>query len=60
MTEAQAKAEGIDMASFRSIALRPTETPVVGETDGLVKVIAKKNADGSAGTILGVHMVGHG
>ncbi len=26
--------------------------------DGLVKVIAKKDADGRAGQILGVHMVG--
>ena len=31
---------------------------ILGETDGLVKVIAKKNADGSAGQVLGVHMVG--
>ena len=31
---------------------------IVGETDGLVKVIAEKLPDGSAGRILGVHMVG--
>ena len=31
---------------------------IIGELDGLVKIIAKKNADGSAGQILGVHMVG--
>ncbi len=31
---------------------------ILGQTDGLVKVIAQKNPDGSAGTILGVHMVG--
>jgi dihydrolipoyl dehydrogenase len=31
---------------------------ILGELDGLVKVIAKKNADGTAGQILGVHMVG--
>jgi len=31
---------------------------ILGETDGLVKVIAKRNADGTAGQILGVHMVG--
>jgi dihydrolipoamide dehydrogenase len=31
---------------------------ILGELDGLVKVIAKRNADGSAGQILGVHMVG--
>jgi dihydrolipoamide dehydrogenase len=31
---------------------------IIGEVDGLVKIIAKKNADGTAGQILGVHMVG--
>ncbi|MGI9606339.1 MAG: dihydrolipoyl dehydrogenase [Acidimicrobiales bacterium] len=31
---------------------------IVGETEGLVKVIAEKNADGTPGRMLGVHMVG--
>ncbi|MGC1512235.1 MAG: dihydrolipoyl dehydrogenase, partial [Acidimicrobiales bacterium] len=31
---------------------------ILGEPDGLVKVIAVKGADGRAGQILGVHMVG--
>ena len=31
---------------------------IVGETDGLVKVIADRNDDGTGGRILGVHMVG--
>ncbi|MCE9623135.1 MAG: dihydrolipoyl dehydrogenase [Actinomycetia bacterium] len=31
---------------------------ILGELDGLVKVIAKKNDDGTAGQVLGVHMVG--
>jgi dihydrolipoamide dehydrogenase len=31
---------------------------IIGEINGLVKVIAKKNADGSAGQVIGVHMVG--
>ena len=31
---------------------------IVGETEGMVKVIARKNADGTAGQVLGVHMVG--
>ena len=31
---------------------------IVGEPDGMVKVIAEKQADGTAGQILGVHMVG--
>ncbi|MGK0332573.1 MAG: dihydrolipoamide dehydrogenase, partial [Minisyncoccia bacterium] len=31
---------------------------ILGETEGIVKVIAKKNTDGTAGQVLGVHMVG--
>ncbi|MBW3616058.1 MAG: dihydrolipoyl dehydrogenase [Actinobacteria bacterium] len=31
---------------------------ILGEPEGLVKVIAEKNGDGRGGTILGVHMVG--
>jgi dihydrolipoamide dehydrogenase len=31
---------------------------ILGELDGLVKVIAKKDDDGTAGQVLGVHMVG--
>lgn len=31
---------------------------ILGETDGMVKVIAARRPDGSAGQILGVHMVG--
>ena len=31
---------------------------ILGEADGLVKVVAEKDADGRAGRILGVHLVG--
>ena len=31
---------------------------IVGEPDGLVKVVAEKREDGSAGRVLGVHMTG--
>ena len=31
---------------------------IIGDADGLVKVIAAHEADGSTGPILGVHMVG--
>ena len=31
---------------------------IVGDTDGLVKVVAEKEPDGRAGRILGVHLVG--
>jgi dihydrolipoamide dehydrogenase len=31
---------------------------IIGETEGMVKVIAERLADGRAGKILGVHMAG--
>ena len=31
---------------------------ILGDTDGLVKIVAAKDIDGRAGRILGVHMVG--
>ena len=31
---------------------------IIGQTDGMVKIIAEKLPDGTAGTILGVHMMG--
>ena len=31
---------------------------IVGETDGIVKVVAERLPDGTGGQILGVHMVG--
>ena len=31
---------------------------IIGEADGLVKIIAEKGEDGTGGQILGVHMVG--
>jgi dihydrolipoamide dehydrogenase len=31
---------------------------IIGDTEGIVKVIAEKQADGTAGRLLGVHMAG--
>ncbi|CAB4372743.1 unannotated protein [freshwater metagenome] len=31
---------------------------ILGETEGMVKVIAEKRSDGTGGRLLGVHMVG--
>jgi dihydrolipoamide dehydrogenase len=56
--EDAAKAAGIDVVVGKHPFKFNSRAQIVGETDGLVKVIAKKNADGSAGQVLGVHMVG--
>jgi dihydrolipoamide dehydrogenase len=56
--EDASKAAGIDVIVSKHHFRVNSRAMIVGETDGLVKVIAKKNPDGTAGQILGVHMVG--
>lgn len=56
--EQQAKDAGHDVVVGKHPFKFNSRAQIVGETEGLVKVIAKKNADGSAGQVLGVHMVG--
>ena len=57
-TEESAKAAGFDVVTSSHKFTGNGRAMIVGETDGLVKVIAEKNADGTAGRMLGVHMVG--
>ncbi len=56
--EEQARAAGFDVVVAKHPFRANSRAQILGEIDGLVKVIAKKNADGTAGQILGVHMVG--
>ena len=57
-SEESATAAGFDVAVAKHQFRANSRAQILGEVDGLVKVIAKKNADGTAGQILGVHMVG--
>jgi len=57
-SEEQARAAGHDVVVAKHQFRANSRAMILGEIDGLVKVIAKKNADGSAGQVLGVHMVG--
>lgn len=57
-SEDEAKAKGMDVVVAKHQFRANSRAMILGETDGLVKVIAKKNADGTAGQVLGVHMVG--
>jgi dihydrolipoamide dehydrogenase len=57
-SEEAAKAAGFDVVVAKHQFRANSRAQILGETDGLVKVIAKKNADGTAGQVLGVHMVG--
>lgn len=56
--EEAAKAAGYDVVVSKHQFRANSRAQILGEVDGLVKIIAKKNADGSAGQVLGVHMVG--
>ena len=57
-SEEAAREAGFDVVVAKHQFRANSRAQILGELDGLVKVIAKKNADGSAGQILGVHMVG--
>ena len=56
--EDAAKAAGLDVVVAMHQFRANSRAQILGEIDGLVKIVAKKNADGTAGQILGVHMVG--
>jgi dihydrolipoamide dehydrogenase len=57
-SEESAKAAGYDVVVGKHSFRANSRAMIVGETDGLVKVIAKKNPDGTAGQVLGVQMCG--
>lgn len=57
-SEEAAQAAGYDVVVAKHQFRANSRAMILGETDGLVKIIAKKNADGTAGQVLGVHMVG--
>src|SRR5690606_33670968 len=57
-SEAAAKEAGFDVVTSRHRFGGNSRAQILGETDGLVKIIAEKGADGRAGRIPGVHMVG--
>ena len=57
-SEDAAKDAGFDVVVSKHQYRGNSRALIIGETDGLVKVIAEKQADGTGGRILGVHMVG--
>ncbi len=58
LTEERAKEKGYDVVVKKDPFGGNSRAQILGETDGVVKVIAEKRADGTAGQILGVHMAG--
>jgi dihydrolipoamide dehydrogenase len=57
-SEEAAREAGYDVVVAKHQFRANSRAQILGELDGLVKIIAKKQADGTAGQILGVHMVG--
>jgi len=58
LTEAGAREAGYDIVVEKLRMVGNGRAIIVGETDGLVKIVAEKQADGRAGRILGVHLAG--
>ncbi|UDY35540.1 dihydrolipoyl dehydrogenase [Dermatobacter hominis] len=58
LSETAAKEAGYDVVTSKHRFGGNSRAVILGQPDGLVKVIAEKRPDGSAGQILGVHMVG--
>jgi len=58
LSEEAAKEAGIDVVTQKSRYNHNGRAMIVNQAEGMVKVIAEKQADGRAGRILGVHMVG--
>lgn len=57
-SEASAAEAGYDVMVSKHRFSTNSRALIVGQTDGLVKIIAQKLPDGRAGQILGVHMAG--
>ncbi len=58
LSEEAAKASGFDVVTQKSRYNHNGRALIVNQAEGMVKVIAEKDATGGAGRILGVHMVG--
>jgi dihydrolipoamide dehydrogenase len=58
LTEALAKEKGYEVVVKKDPFGGNSRAQIIGDTEGVVKIIAEKRADGSAGQILGVHMAG--
>ncbi len=57
-SEESAKEAGFDVVASKHRYSANSRAKIIGAKEGLVKVIAAKGADGRAGQVLGVHMVG--
>ena len=57
-SEEAAVEAGLDVVTSMHRFMGNGRAMIVGDTDGMVKIIAERLEDGTGGRILGVHMVG--
>lgn len=57
-SEEQAVAKGYDVVTSKHRHAGNGRAMIIGDTEGIVKVIAERRPDGTGGRVLGVHMVG--
>ena len=58
LTEAAAREAGFDVVTSKHRFTGNSRAMIVNDTEGMVKIVAEREADGSAGRVLGVHMMG--
>ncbi|MGD0393954.1 MAG: dihydrolipoyl dehydrogenase [Acidimicrobiales bacterium] len=58
LTEAAAREAGFDVTVKKDPFGGNSRARIIGDTEGLVKIVAERREDGTTGRILGVHMVG--
>jgi len=58
LTESQAAEQGLAVVTKKDPFGGNSRAQIIGDTDGVVKIVAEKLPDGTAGRVLGVHMCG--
>ncbi len=58
LSEAAARESGFDVVTSKHRYSGNSRAMIVNDTEGLVKIVAEREADGTAGRVLGVHMMG--
>ena len=58
LSEAAAREAGYDVVTSKHRYSGNSRAMIVNDTEGLVKIVAERDADGTAGRVLGVHMMG--
>jgi dihydrolipoamide dehydrogenase len=58
LSEDAAKEAGLDVVTTKHRWGGNSRALIIGDTEGIVKIIAEKQADGTGGRVVGVHMAG--